>query len=739
MSFDEQGYTRDINDVQAAERQRINAWRKLCGRADDAPLTGMAISGGGIRSAAFALGVLQSLDVDLSPDQRLILPENDRRISGLTRIDYLSTVSGGGYIGTALSVGMGHADGAFPFSTGSNDRSDSPALGHMRDYSRYLIPNGLTDLVADLTVVARGLLANLALVLGLVLLFAGLTRLFNPNSAALLANDIAGYDGPLGHWLDDHFGSAGYSKLLLLLYLSILAASAIYRGVGWGHKDEFTNWWHRSYFAIALLLALVIAVEIQPVILLWLEESHDTFAPVGMTSLTLWGAPLFAGLTALLKSPVGTWLAKAKDEIGKLAAVKRALLALLPLVISLCLIAVIWAAYLMLTYWMDPCFKGSRPAFLNPLLPANPTEMTYVAGWFVGVGLVLILFFGALPSYFAPNANSLHRLYRDRLTEGFVAPFTDDSSGNLNFLALKDQKGPLHLINAAVNLQSSTALNKRGRNADNFIFSPVCCGSQATGYLATEQAQTLSDFPDVATAMAISGAAVSTNMGKQSIPGLGPALALLNIRLGYWMGNPLQKSPAFAKGQSRMQRIFGSWLYFLWEALGKIDEYLPRIYLTDGGHIENLGLYTLLQRRCQTIIVIDAECDQGFGFASLIDLQRYARIDLGIRLYLPWQQIAKGGPHLALGEIEYDAATKGTILYIKASLNGDENDYITEYKRKNPAFPQESTGDQFFSEEQFEAYRALGFHCAHGAFSGKAPFVFAPAVPRKPPGLKGLF
>ena len=739
MSFDAHGYTRDIHDVLPAERRHIDAWRKVCGRAADAPLTGMAISGGGIRSAAFALGVLQSLDVDLSPDQRKILPENDRRISGLTRIDYLSTVSGGGYIGTALSVGMGHGDGAFPFSTGSNDRSDSPALGHIRDYSRYLIPNGLTDLVANLTIVARGLLANLALVLGLVALFAGLTRLFNPDSAALQANDIAGYSGPLGRWLDDHFGAAGYSKLLLLLYLSILAISAIYRGLGWGHKDEFKSWLHRSYSAIALLLALVIVVEIQPVILLWLEANRDTFAPVGK-SLTLWGAPLIAGLTALLKSPIGMWLARAKAEIGKMAAVKRVLLALLPLLVSLCLIAVIWAGYLTLTYWMDPHFSDSRPAFLKPLLPADATGMKDAAWRLVWIGLGAITLFGALPSYFSPNANSLHRLYRDRLTEGFVAPFTADASGDLEFLTLKDQKGPLHLINAAVNLQSSTALNKRGRNADNFIFSPVCCGSQATGYLATAQAQkTLHDFPDVATAMAISGAAVSTNMGKQSIPGLGPALALLNIRLGYWMGNPLQMSAGFAKGQSHTQRIFGPWLYFLWELLGKIDEYLPRIYLTDGGHIENLGLYALLQRRCQTIIVIDAECDPDLGFASLIDLQRYARIDLGIRLCLPWQKIAKDGPHLALGEVEYDAATKGTILYIKASLNGDENDYISEYKRKNPAFPQESTSDQFFSEEQFEAYRALGFHCAHGAFSGKAPFAFAPDVPRKPPGLEGLF
>ena len=51
------------------------------------PVSGLAISGGGIRSASFGLGVLQSLVA------------NDR----LKEIDYLSTVSGGGYIGSALT------------------------------------------------------------------------------------------------------------------------------------------------------------------------------------------------------------------------------------------------------------------------------------------------------------------------------------------------------------------------------------------------------------------------------------------------------------------------------------------------------------------------------------------------------------------------------------------------------------------------------------------------------------
>ena len=76
------------------------------------------------------------------------------------------------------------------------------------------------------------------------------------------------------------------------------------------------------------------------------------------------------------------------------------------------------------------------------------------------------------------------------------------------------------------------------------------------------------------------------------------------------------------------------------------------------------------------------------------------------------------GPHTAIGTIDYGGGNKGFLLYIKSSLSGDENDYIRAYARRYNEFPHENTGDQFFGEEQFEVYRALGFHMVHGALSG---------------------
>jgi hypothetical protein len=80
------------------------------------------------------------------------------------------------------------------------------------------------------------------------------------------------------------------------------------------------------------------------------------------------------------------------------------------------------------------------------------------------------------------------------------------------------------------------------------------------------------------------------------------------------------------------------------------------------------------------------------------------------------------GPHCAIGSISYPNRGEGILIYIKASLTGDENDYVFDYKKRYSAFPHETTLDQLFTEEQFEAYRALGFHAAFRLFDGSDKF-----------------
>ena len=115
-----------------------------------------------------------------------------------------------------------------------------------------------------------------------------------------------------------------------------------------------------------------------------------------------------------------------------------------------------------------------------------------------------------------------------------------------------------------------------------------------------------------------------------------------------------------------------------------LRENRPFLYLTDGGHIENLGLYQLLRRRCRLIIVIDAEADPKMAFNSFIKAERYARIDLGTRIELPWYEIrdatletddmiaergdtgsliSRAGPHCALGTIYYPEGGRDPALH----------------------------------------------------------------------------
>jgi hypothetical protein len=85
------------------------------------------------------------------------------------------------------------------------------------------------------------------------------------------------------------------------------------------------------------------------------------------------------------------------------------------------------------------------------------------------------------------------------------------------FPKLHGSLAPYHIINAAVNLQGSAEANRRGRNADFFIFTPKFIGSDLTLFTRSRVLEKLDRRIDVATAMAVSGAAVSANMGSETV------------------------------------------------------------------------------------------------------------------------------------------------------------------------------------------------------------------------------
>jgi hypothetical protein len=152
------------------------------------------------------------------------------------------------------------------------------------------------------------------------------------------------------------------------------------------------------------------------------------------------------------------------------------------------------------------------------------------------------------------------------------------------------------------------------------------------------------------------------------------------------------------------------------------------VYLSDGGHFENLGLYEMIRRRCRYIVVSDAGCDPDFSFEDLGNAFRKIKIDLRVDIdffhrerlrFRPkkdttGQSDFAGQRYFCLGIIKYREADgaeakNGILLYVKPGLRGDEPPDIASYATANPTFPHESTSDQWFSESQFESYRHLGF------------------------------
>ncbi len=714
-------------------------------------VVGLALSGGGIRSASFCLGALQALD----------------KSGVLKNIDYLSTVSGGGYIGASLSAAMTRSKGEFPFPSHLSQDEPYP-VQHIRNHSNYLFPPGKLNLFYNVAIYLRGLLANALLILPWLLLAAAITIFFKWDTARLGEN----------HFFGSVSASAAFLSLLLL----------------WGlwRSQEISGWaaeigsrWTTVCGFVLVVLLLLAFMELQPFILdgIFSSPEHGKFFAgfVGwLKGLAVVLAP-FSAAVAFLSKPISRVLKEGAEKPTLTAVAKR--------VAGKAAVYVAGAAipFLLLLVYLYLCFLGikdlGRPGGNAAAIYHAPQWLTTFAqsafkplpwgevapiAWFYLV-LSFILFLASL--FLSPNANSLHRLYRDRLSKAFLfdpvtiegrpagsrsgthisaplnVPVADELMKYENFeLAPLDRfklsqiscaYTPYHLINTALNIQGSKYANRRGRNAEFFIFSPRFTGSSATKFVRTKEFEVEVDEFDLATAMAVSGAAASSNMGANSIKPLTPTLAILNVRLGYWVANP-RRLVQDGKPRSMFASVFEQ-LYFLQELFGLMREDSEIVYLTDGGHIENLGIYELLRRRCRLIIAVDAEADSDMSFGSLVALQRYARIDLGVLISLPWAEIRDGtrqaaqviaksgglpphaaphGPHCAVGEITYPQNQKGILLYVKSSITGDENDYIVEYKRRFPEYPHETTADQLFTEEQFEVYRALGFHAVNELFSG---------------------
>lgn len=893
-----QEYTDEFSDIIVSEFKIINARRssgkagKIIQSSDNLAkegsvpedLFGVALSGGGIRSASFCLGALQALDQD----------------GLIERMDYLSTVSGGGYVGSGMIAGMTRDNQKFPYTAdaaNAGDVRDSAAVAHIRDHSRFLAPHGLRDIILSIAIILRGLAVNLCLILSVVLPAATLLVLTNPTEGDLNSSIIYHIAGHFlsGTWVETLVGPTWWarvgavikdpfilSKVLAVVLPIWLILWACWRSYEESYKkDEASKLFEPGSWGASVGRALVLAVvgaltlEVQPIVIRWAMTAFEKGSdgdPAIFSKFSLTAIAGAAAAAATFRQLFSSWIqaalnsptigARFRSMIAKTAFYAAGLA--VPLLIYALFLYIAAAGVRSDCVDYDGLSKFLNdvgwPVWLGVLAPDPcnsypliPTSLRDLNGWvwlalaalcLVAISVRLILarvygsttalldFFrmarsqgiaakfvaisafvlatlvtaaiatrsGAEPSQlwrvlagyivlwsvvgligwtFTENANGLHRLYRDRIGAAFL---TVDEQGNALPLSKISESGPYILVNAALNVTRSatpktaeavlsaqtsetrsmgasgkTAKDPalRGRNAEFFLFSRNYIGSDLTGYARSDRVEEKLPQMDLATAAAISGAAVSSSMGRFGLGILGPTLALLNLRLGYWLSNPRQFSakPASTGWYDALR------LYLFNEILGRLTTDSSQIYITDGGHIDNIGLYQLLKRRCKLIIVVDAEADSAMNFGAFCDVQRFVRIDEGTRITLDWRQVREASLkrqenlnapqkpkdpshdlHFAVGKITYESTAKGSdkenaseeglLLYVKASVTGDESDYILDYERRYPAFPHESTGDLFFSEEQMEAYRALGFHAMRRAIRPKEPEIPAYSTTR---------
>ena len=335
------------------------------------------------------------------------------------------------------------------------------------------------------------------------------------------------------------------------------------------------------------------------------------------------------------------------------------------------------------------------------------------------------------------NRFSLHGMYHARLVRTFLGASRNEQERDPNRftgfdehddIALadlwrRDRPAPFHVVNTALNLVMRDEFASQQRKAISMTFSPLHSGASRLGYRPTRE---YGGGVTLGTAITISGAAASPEMGYHSKPLLAFLLTLFNIRLGWWLGNPGYAG----RHNFRDAAPASSVLPIIDEALGRTDDRNPYVYLSDGGHFENLGLYEMVLRRCHWIVVSDAGCDPRAAYEDLGNAMRRIRVDFGIPIVFANVPIYNredprkpDATYCAVGRIRYSAVDgnveDGTLIYLKPAFYGTEPPDIFNYARTCPLFPHESTANQFFSEAQFESYRRLGSYIVQQVARGE--------------------
>jgi hypothetical protein len=506
------------------------------------------------------------------------------------------------------------------------------------------------------------------------------------------------------------------------IILEIFSLAVILRMALMGNlfPDYRREWWGRMGGYIHRFMLLWTIVSFSALIMPDLWNNYMVYLK-GDKNSSIWPVVCAWGGWSTI---IGWGLKKAFESKDETKATSKSYITIILKIIPF----VFMIGILLIGSWIMEIIKGYKffsgqikeEEWRNFLVTLTLAAITLLLSWRVGV-----------------NEFSLHHFYRNRLIRAFLGAtrsredriktanaFTGFDANDDILLSSMCTKngyfGPLPLINSTLNATVVNALDRQDRMGESFVFSPLYCGYDFSptrsstynidhvyeyGYRPTNEFSNEKGGPTLGTAMAISGAAINPNWGYHSSATMAFLLTLFNLRLGWWIGNP--RLDEWRKPDPN----FGL-LYLMRDLIGKSDINMDFVCLSDGGHFDNMGLYELVRRRCQYILIGDAEQDQENTCEGLANAIRRCRIDFGVDIDFGFEinMIKDKTKHIAKGSIFYPGVSKpGTIIYIKTVITKEVSVDVKEYGSENKKFPHQSTGDQFFDEAQFESYRKLGY------------------------------
>lgn len=538
--------------------------------------------------------------------------------------------------------------------------------------------------------------------------------------------EVAGWIRQVGQGYSGSWIASALATALLLKFYSLTVIGHIgLMGRYFSHDSR--EWWSRlgGWILLAALVwaALFSIVFIAPAFFRWAPQA---FIAAG-------------GVTWVLSTATGVlWGRSAKTANDTRQTWRDRAAQLMPYVFAVGLVGLLSFGLhqlLMLPVFCSGCEAHARTAtdFMTVLYQESSNFQRADIAWVAILCAGSLVLAAALAWRIDVNLFSIYHFYRQRLVRCYLGasrcklrvphPFTGfDPRDDLRLAELcHEREGTPHcqrpypIHNTAMNLVAGKQLAWQERRAAAFAFTPMAAGYSFN--LPDEKGQLLSHYRPAAqymegvwmgSAMAISGAAACPNMGYHSSPALTFLMTVFNVRLGHWSPNP-----ASERHWTKHDPPFGG-IYLLSELFGRTQHTSPFVYLSDGGHFENLGLYELVRRRCACIVAIDAGEDGDSHFDDLGNAIRKCYADFGVVIDIHAEDQESG--YSAVGRVTYPDAPEGHLIYLKPRLTGSEPADLLNYKCTHPGFPHESTADQWFDESQFESYRKLGHHVGKAVF-----------------------